>query len=758
MARTDNAKSDTAVISSTPGTPATTVDAFLDTKLHLPVNRSDWVLRTRLLNRVNAALTVPVTLVAAPAGYGKTILLTQFVEQANPRTAWVSLDAGDNDPHRLCTHITAALERAGCAVSTFPPPDDTQALPPHSTLHAILAALRAHTDDILLVLDDFNFIRSAHCHRQMEFLIEHLPAHVHLVIVTRSDPGLRLGRLRASGGLLEIRADELGFTLAEAEALFKHEQVALTDASVSTLVERTEGWPAGLYLASLSLAGRSDPDAFVRDFSGDNRFVGDYLTEEVLSSHTDEVREFILRVSILDRFSASLCDHLLANNRSASILRDLERTNLFVVPLDDEGRWYRFHHLFAAVARSELELTHPHDVEYLQSRAAQWFSVNGNVDEAVKHSIDGADFTTAARLVQENWLEYVDAGRVATVLRWIERIDSRHMSSDPAATATAAWMAAITGDEAALTEQLAVMRQFADYGPLPDGSRSIESAAAMIQALFGYCGPTQMLRSAETAVALETDQHSPFYSVAQVTLGHAAYVMGDLDRAAISLALARQSRRGPVTVQAFGLATESLVEDERRNFGRSRELAEQSLRLLAAHELRATAQASLAYSALGQAHSVAGQHGEAMENLEHAHQLHRMTVTHSPWATVHHLLVHARVAVQAGRPDLARPIVSELDSRVSRFTEGMSAMQTRLSFVRQLASADTVDGLAGEPLTGREIDILRLLRGTMSLHEIADELFVSFNTVKTHSRAVYRKLGVHSRAEAVQMGRRQGIV
>ena len=223
------------------------------------------------------------------------------------------------------------------------------------------------------------------CHEQVQFLIASLPAQAHLVIVTRADPGLRLGRLRASSDLAEIRAGDLSFTTQEATELLANDHVQLADATVSQLMERTEGWPAGLYLATLSLAGRADPDDFVRRFSGGNRFIGDYLTEEVLSRHTDRVREFITTASILDRFSAPLCDHMGGITDSAAILHDLERSNLFVVPLDEAREWFRFHHLFAAVARSELELTHPDHVRSLHARAAEWFESHGHIDEAVQH-------------------------------------------------------------------------------------------------------------------------------------------------------------------------------------------------------------------------------------------------------------------------------------------------------------------------------------------------------------------------------------
>ena len=470
--------------------PVDTVDSFLEAKLHWPPRRDDWLRRGRLLARMGAASDHPVTLLAAPAGYGKTILVAQWLEEAHPRAAWVSLDPGDNDGNRLWAHVAAALERAGCALDTTGSDHrvGSDATAPGSTLSAIVSALAAMSEDLVLVLDDFHFIREPRCHAQVELLVEHLPPQAHLVILTRSDPGLRLGRLRASGGLLEIRAEALGFTSDEARAMLERDHVDLGADSVGLLMQRTEGWPAGLYLASLSLAGRPEPDAFVRDFSGGNRFIGDYLTEEVLSRHTPEVRDFIIRVSILDRFSAPLCDHVLATTGSAALLHDLERTDLFLMPLDDEGSWYRFHHLFAAVARSELEIVRPEEIRSLHKRAADWFGIQGNVDEAVKHSIAAGDTGTAAMLLQRHWLRFVDAGRIATVLGWAQQIGAPEVG-DPGAVVTAAWLAALIGDETSLAGRLTELDAFQDHGPLADGSRSVESATAMIAGLFGYGGP-----------------------------------------------------------------------------------------------------------------------------------------------------------------------------------------------------------------------------------------------------------------------------
>ena len=741
-------------------TPSASVDPFMDAKLHSPPVRDHWLRRERLLGRLDSVVDHRVTLVAAPAGYGKTVLVAQWLEEADPRAAWVSLDAGDNDVNRLWAHVATALERAGCRLEMGSPDHRVSgdSVAPGSTLTAIVEALGADQHHTVLVLDDFHFIQDERSHTQVEFLVEHLPPQAHLVILTRADPGLRLGRLRASGGLLEIRADALGFTAAEAGAMLSHHSVDLDPESFHLLMRSTEGWPAGLYLASLSLAGRAAPDAFVRNFSDGNRYIGDYLTEEVLNRHSDQVREFIMEVSVLDRFSAPLCDHVRGSSGSAAILRDLERSNLFLMPLDEDRHWYRFHRLLAAVARSELEVSPTRELSTLHARAADWFDRHGYVDEAVKHLIAAGDTPAAGMLVQRHWLQYVDAGRIATVLGWSEAISASDDPVEPVASVTSAWLAALTGDESSLADLMAELDAFRDLGPLPDGSRSVESAMAMIDSLFGYDGPQRMMQGAQRAASLEVDRHSPFYSLAQVALGHAYYVAGDLDQALQALANARHNDRAPVVIQALGLATESLVEDERRQLGRAREHAERAMAVIDGHGLGAFPQASLSYTALGRAQAAAGRVDEALVTLARGLDLRRNTSASGPWGMIHHLLVHARVAGEAGETALATDLLDELDSRTARFVDGMDAVHARTEAVRRSIRSPDVGVVAGEDLTSRETEILRLLQGSMTFPEIAGELYLSSNTIKTHARAVYRKLGVHTRAEAVVAGRRQGLL
>ena len=364
----------------------------------------------------------------------------------------------------------------------------------------------------------------------------------------------------------------------------------------------------------------------------------------------------------------------------------------------------------------------------------------------------------AALLVQASWLQYVDAGRAATVLGWLESLGAPSTTTGPGAHVTAAWMAALVGDEAALAGHLAALRGFQAYGPLPDGARSVESAVAMIQALFGYGGPLEMMAAAQRAVELETDSHSPYHAIAHATLGHSAYILGELDQAIAPLREASRSDFAPGIIRALSLSIESLVEAERGDLARSRECAELAMSIVDARGLRGMPQASLAFAALGQAQAAAGKVDDALEILGLGLALRRESSAQGVWGGLHHLLVTARVAAQAGRFPMARELLAELSTRMSRFSAGMGMMEARVESVKDLMRDEIATEMLNEPLTGRELDVLRLLQGSLSLHEIAAELYLSPNTVKTHARSVYRKLGAHSRVQAVQIARRQSLI
>jgi LuxR family transcriptional regulator, maltose regulon positive regulatory protein len=738
------------------------VASIFEAKLRPPPTRSEWLVRVRLLEELKRATQRAVTLIAAPAGYGKTTVVAQWLafESAPANVAWISLDTSDNDPARLWTQIATALERAGCIVArdiagfVAAGAHDVPAV----VLPRIVDALAAFGEDIAVVIDDFDVVRAAECNEQIDFFVKHLPANAHLVLISRADPALRLGRLRAAGQLSEIRADALAFNIVEASALLVSDGVELPSEAVSELMQRTEGWPAGLYLATLTLAGRADPSEFIHNFSGNNRFIGDYLTEEVLSRQTNELRNFILNVSILERFSAPLCDYLTETRQSASILRNLQHTNLFLVPLDSEERWFRFHHLFGAVAKSALETEEPDRAAMLHGRAAEWLSKNGFVDAAVEHALAAGNAEQAAHLVNASWLRYFDAGLGTTVRRWLRVLDTSATNHSTAYVVTAAWMAALSGNKKEMDQRLAELSNAPDQGPLPDGTRSVESVVALIRGLVGFGGPLDIQVYAARAAELETDGSTPWFAVANTALGHASYVMGDLDTAVVVLPKAANSEATPGLVRILALATLSLAEAELGHYDRSRRCAEESMEVVEGRSLHALPSVSMAFTALGRSQAASGDLEQAMATLEHGLNLRRKIPGLSPWPTLHHLLVMSQVAIMAGDLQLARQLLDEVPPLIRHFKDGVAPMMSRLEAVRKSLREHQNGNGHVEALTAREIDVLRRLTGSLSLGEIASELYLSPNTIKTHTASLYRKLGARSRSEAVKIGRERLLI
>ena len=738
------------------------VDFMLEAKLRPPPARPEWVTRSRLVDELETASHRPVTLIAAPAGYGKTTAVTQWLASASgpATTAWVSLDTADNDPVRLWTHIATALDRAGCVIAR-----DIAgfiAAGSHDMLTAVLpkiiAGMADLTSGVTLLIDDFHIVRSTACHAQMDFLIKHLPERVHVVLITRADPTLRLGRLRAAGQLSEIRADDLAFDVAEAVSLLASDGVTLSTESMWELMRRTEGWPAGLYLAALSLVGRTDANDFIHHFTGTNRFIGDYLTEEVLSRQSEEVRNFILDMSIVQRFSAPLCEYMTGEKQSARILRDLQHTNLFLIPLDAQDHWFRFHHLFGAVARNALEIEQPDRIAMLHGRAAKWLSENGYVDVAIEHALAAGNSDDAAALVQASWMQYVDSGLGSTVRRWISALRSSVAAENTNTLVTAAWIAALSGEIDEMQQLLKQLSSTSNNGMLPDGAQSVESTVALIRGLFGFDGPVGMLAAARRAAELETDGNTRWYGVANTALGHASYVAGDLSTAVDLLPRGAHSEAAPALIRVLAFSVLALTHAELGQHDRSRKAAEEAMAVVETRSMHALPQIALAFTAFGQSQAASGSLEDAMTTLDHGLALRRKLPELSPWPTMHHLLVMGRVAVMAGDPPLGRQLLDEAAVMIRRYPQGMAAMITRLDAARKSLRESKNGELRIEYLTAREIDILRKLATPQSLSQIASELYVSPNTVKTHTLSLYRKLGARSRDEAVRIGRERLLI
>jgi LuxR family maltose regulon positive regulatory protein len=433
----------------------------LATKLFAPARRPQLVARPRVAERLGTTLDAGhrLTLVSAPAGFGKTTLLGDWLadldqRQRHTRVGWISLDGGDNDLTRFMAHLVAALRRAELDV-------DAAVLESLSTVSAA-DALTTLVNDIaragqqepgkqwIVVLDDYHAIEASEVHEAMAFLLDHLPDHLHLVMATRSDPPLPLSRLRSRGQLSEVRAADLRFTPSEArEFLNQVMGLELTEADVEALEDRTEGWIAGLQLAALSLRGIEDQlevADFISAFTGSNRFVIDYLADEVLARQSAQVRDFLLRTAVLDRLNGPLCDAVTGGTDGTPMLEDLERGNLFVVPLDTERSWYRYHHLFADVLHARLLAEHPEQAPDLHKRASAWFAARGLVADAVRHALAAEDFDRAAYLMEEALPQLRRTRHDSLLMTWMRSLPEMVVRRSPVLSIVSCWSLLMSGD------------------------------------------------------------------------------------------------------------------------------------------------------------------------------------------------------------------------------------------------------------------------------------------------------------------------
>ncbi len=736
---------------------------LIETKLHAPAVRAEWVERKELVGYLAGCVSCRLVLVDAPPGFGKTTAVAQWRASAieDRRFAWVSLDRDDDDPVRLWRHVVSAVQRA-CpqfgggdalrALGAQMPDVSGKVLP---RLVKELAALRA---PVVLVLDDYHAIREPSCHDQVAFVLSHLPAAVQLVLVTRADPPLPLTRLRAAGEMAEVRGPELRFAPAQAAALVRTvAAVDLSETDLADLVERTEGWPAGIYLAALSLRGHPSPHAFIRQFTGDNRFVVDFLADEVLSNQPAHIRQFLARTAILGRFCAPLCDAVTGSANAAEIIDALERDNLFLVPLDDIRQWYRYHHLFAQVLRGQLARTEPAIVSALNARASAWHRQSGSAEEAINHAVAAGDLAAAVGLIAGHWPAYMDVGRISTVRRWLRSLGDDQIGADPVAAHCAAWCAAITAEPKSLRRWLPVIESADDDGPLPDGIRSLKSSAALLRGYFGFDGIGAMRDSAASAVELENDPGSPWYALARVALGAALYLSGELDAAAAPLTEALASDASIAAARVAALSMLALVRVEQGQAGQAQEFVRAARQLVGDNDLGETQQGSVACTAAGALYAEQGRTVEARKEFEHALRIRRRWFGISPWPALDTMFRLAPVLDDLGERSAAAAILGEARQLLTACPDGAEAQWARLHHLeRRLVPAVPV--VAVEPLSEREVTVLRLLRGTLSLREIGQKLDLSPNTVKTHTRAIYRKLGVSTRQAAIAKGHDAGIV
>ncbi len=524
---------------------------ILKTKLYIPSPAPSRVKRADLLERLRRVERYRLTLISAPAGFGKTTLLAEWIAHTPLPVAWLSLDHGDNDIYHFLSYLIEALQGIleGVGADARQLLQSPQPPSPHIVLGSLISDLGKAIHPGVLVLDDYQYIVESAVHELMGYLLEHMPTNWHIVVASRADPPFRLGRLRAHGELLELRTRDLRFSVAEAtEFLNQVMALGLSTEDIRALETRTEGWAVGLQLAALSLRGHERPTEFIRDFSGSNRFVLDYLVEEVLKRQPARIQSFLLQTSILDKLNGQLCDELMSDDWSQSgessqgVLEDLERSNLFVLPLDDSRQWYRYHHLFADLLRSRLAQSRAIEVEGLHRRAAHWCESNGLFAEAVQHAFDAQDTEAAIQLIEKHAGDLIFSGRYATVLEWIRRLPPGRMWQRPWLCVWLGWAVLASGQLDGLEQLIQGARKGLTANPLEQPEFLEPKNEELTAQILGL----------EMALASLQEQHSRTIELALQLLGqlpdplsrqriNALYTMGNAYYATGALAGAEQA-------------------------------------------------------------------------------------------------------------------------------------------------------------------------------------------------------------------------
>jgi LuxR family transcriptional regulator, maltose regulon positive regulatory protein len=556
--------------------------ALLEMKLYVPKSRSGLVPRPRLSKRLDRGTASKLTLVSAPAGFGKTTLLTEWLaeEPTGPaggrQVAWLSLDRADNDPASFWTYVIAALRTAAAGAgesalsllqASSPPPIET-------VLTVLLNELGTIAADIVLVLDDYHVIDAPEVQGGMAFLLDHLPAGLHVVIASRADPALPLARLRARGELVEARAAELRFTPDEAAAYLNEMMgLELTSQDVAALEARTEGWIAALQLAALSMLGRDDVAGFIAGFAGDDRYVVDYLAEEVLQRQPDRVQAFLLQTSVLGRLSGPLCDEVTGQGGGKAMLEVLDRGNLFLVPLDDRRQWYRYHHLFADVLQARLLDEQPGQVPELHRRASAWYQRNDEPSAAIGHALAAGDFQRAADLVELATPAMSKTRQEATVHGWLTMIPDEVISARPVLSVAFAWVLLSTGEFDGVEDRLRDAERWL-AAPADPGAESPSWPARMVVAneeefrslpvtielyrsalALARGEPLGAISHARKALDLTSEEDHRWRAAASGLLGLAFWTTGDLESGHAAYAeCAAGLRRAGHIADIFGCA------------------------------------------------------------------------------------------------------------------------------------------------------------------------------------------------------------
>jgi LuxR family transcriptional regulator, maltose regulon positive regulatory protein len=718
-----------------------------ESKFHPPAARPGIVIRTALVNRLAAAQS-PIITVAAPPGYGKTMLLAQWAERVGPRVAWVSCDDGDNDPVVLLSALAVALDR----IEPIDPTIFSALVSSGADITVVprfVSAIAAMHRPVTVVLDHAEAVTNKQCLNTIAEFALRLPPGWQLAVASRAGVPLPVARLRAQGRIVEVSAEDLAMGPEEAASLLEGAGAELGKASIHEMLQRTEGWPAGLYIAALAIKAGTRRSEVGFTFTGDDIFMGDYLRSELLDRVSGAVASFLTRTSVLDRMCGSLCDAILDGEGSQRLLERLESRNLLIVPLDRRREWYRYHHLLQELLQAELRRREPELVQDLHFRAAGWYEANAMPEAAIRHAQAAADYDRVARLVLELAQPVWASGRVETVLRWMEWLRDVTSAEHYGAIAVhGSLIFALLGQPSEAERWAAAAERATPVGILPDGS-TMQGTLAYLRAILCRDGIAVMRRDAQIAWD-GLSPASPYRATMLYTEGISYLLEGEPARAdpILTRAFGDATRAGALPLAALILAERCAVAAERDGWPEIIELAQRAVTIVEDGRLDDYWTSALVYAWATRAALHRGDISKARFYLGRAARLRPLLTYALPVVSVQALLELARCYLTLADPAGTAAILHQVHDILQQRPD--LGVLTKLAGQLESQLGKTgANAVGASSLTAAELRLLPLLSTHLSYREIGERLYVSSHTVKTQAYSAYRKLGASSRSEAV---------
>jgi LuxR family maltose regulon positive regulatory protein len=732
---------------------------LVEAKLAAPSIRPGTVAKQDVIARLRAS-RLPFATVIAPAGYGKTTLLTRWAETDPRPFAWVALDERDDDGVPFLRYIAAAVHRVEpVAPAVFDGLSGPGASIWSTGVPRVGGALAVLEHPLVLVLDDLHAVGNPSCLDVVAALFEYVPSGSQIVVASREAPALPLSRWRTRGWLHEIGVADLRLDEQEAQVLLRGAGVELDAAEVADLTGRTEGWPAGLYLAALSLQAGAPGPTRAEAFTGEDRLVAEYFRFELLSRLPEAEARFLMHTSVLDRMCGGLCDAVLQTSRSASTLESLERSNRFVVPLDRRGKWYRYHHLFGQLLRNELERSEPEAVAVLNRRAMAWCAANDLAEEAVRYGHAAGETATVAGLVDQLALPLYYDGRMATLEEWLGWFDDDELVQFPTLAVYGAWVRALTGRPAAAERWLSFAEGATSAIPLSDGSATIEPWVANLRAFMMADGAERALADAHLAL----EQFAPgsgWRPSALLIRGVAHALLGATDRARADLAAAVDTGLAIGAVEdAFAAQAElALLAVQQGVWGEAGRYARQAQALVEETRLDHYSGSAIVHIAVARVALHEGRPADVRAALARAHRLRPLLDHGFPWLTIQVGLELTRAHLALGEAAPARTVLTETERVLQRRPDVGSLVGEVRELREHVAAASSPAGAWAMSLTGAELRLLPYLATHLTYPEIGRRLFITANTVKSEALSMYRKLGASSRGGAIERAVEVGLL